>query len=77
MKLTPELVSKVKASVRGKKYSDLTKEEWKVLFSDNKNIISTVCGHNGIINDTVKPKDWKGGPWTGEDAMPKSMLNGK
>jgi len=70
MRLTPELVSKVKRSVRGKEYSKMTEQEWEVLFLDNDNNISTVCAHNGIINDS-DPIDPKAGPKTGSKSMPK------
>jgi len=69
---TGKLVSDVKQSVRGKRYSELSKMEFEVLFADDKNLISTVCAHNGIINDAdKKPKNWKGGPYVGTKAPPK------
>jgi len=55
IKLTPELVSKVRKSARGKKYSALTYEEHSVLFGDSANAVDTVCVHNGIINDSGIP----------------------
>lgn len=68
---TAKLVRDVKASVRGKKYSELTKQEFDVLFEDDKNLISTVCGHNKIIDDSAK-KVAKSGAKTGTKAPPKS-----
>lgn len=69
-KLTPTLVSKVKRSVRGKKYSELTKEEFDILFDDYSNV-STVCGHNGIVDDSPDI-DPKLGPKVGCKCPPKS-----
>jgi hypothetical protein len=60
-----ELVSKVKKSVVGKKYSELSKEEFGVLF-DGQTGVGTVCTHNHIENDSgcnwddMNPKPPKG-----------------
>lgn len=68
--MDPRKVSAVKESVRGKKYSALTKEEFDVLFADDSNLVSTVCIHNGIIDDSpVLPP--KKGPKTGSKCPPK------
>jgi len=68
-----ERVSRVKKSARGKKYTDLTKEEWEILFSDDANNISAVCQHNGIICDVEKTPKWKHGHLTGSKILPNSM----
>ena len=50
--MNPEVVSKVKKSVIGKKYSELTQEEWDVLFKGSPSFVDTICIHNKIINDS-------------------------
>lgn len=45
-------VSDVKKSVQGKKYSDLTPEEWNILFKGSPSFVDTICLHNKIINDS-------------------------
>lgn len=50
------IVTAVKESVQGKKYSELTKRELEVLF-DGHTAVGTVCQHNKIINDSGLPWD--------------------
>ena len=68
--MDPKVVSKVKRAVRGRKYSSLTEEEFEVLFKDDKNLISTVCAHNSIIDDSAE-KVAKSGAKTGMKAPSK------
>jgi len=53
--MKPDDVSKAKRSVRGKKYSELTFDEWTVLFKGSPSAVDTICPHNGIIDDSGIP----------------------